>query len=110
MKEYLFKVVACIALLSQVSGQVHAHGGGLYRAVEEGLWYWYGTTRKEQPGWISQGINLYSSADLQSWEFHGQMFDDSQIQDVGFEHPYRIERPKVCCQPCKQNHDSSQTL
>lgn len=62
-----------------------------------GTFYWYGTTKKLPPAWISRGINLYSSNDLQHWQYEGQIFDDSQIEDVGFQHPYRIERPKVIC-------------
>jgi sucrose-6-phosphate hydrolase SacC (GH32 family) len=67
----------------------------MYQEDKEGLWYWYGTTKKEEPGWISKGVNLYSSPDLQNWEFEGQIFQDSQIKEVDFGHPYRIERPKV---------------
>ena len=73
--------------------QVHAHGGGIYQHNER--FYWYGTTQKYAPAWISKGINLYSSKDLQHWHFEGQIFNDSQIKGVGFHHPYRIERPKV---------------
>ena len=63
--------------------------------LQNNTFYWYGTTQKYPPAWISKGINLYSSPDLQRWHFEGQMFDDSQIEEAGVQHPYRIERPKV---------------
>ena len=62
---------------------------------EDGTFFWYGTTQKYAPAWISKGINLYSSKELQHWKFEGQIFNDSQIQGAGSHHPYRIERPKV---------------
>ena len=72
---------------------MHAHGGGIFQ--ENGTFFWYGTTVKLPGGWISEGINLYSSPDLQSWAFEGEIFHDRQIVGVPFDHPYRIERPKV---------------
>ena len=72
---------------------MHAHGGGILH--QNGTFYWYGTTQKYPPAWISKGVNLYSSPDLQTWTFEGQLFEDAQIMGVPFPHPYRIERPKV---------------
>ena len=73
--------------------KVHAHGGGILH--QNGTFYWYGTTQKYPPAWISKGVNLYSSPDLQTWTFEGLLFEDAQIMGVPFPHPYRIERPKV---------------
>ena len=68
--------------------------------VEGGKYYWYGTTRKEAPSWLSEGITLYSSTDLQHWSYEGRIFDGAQIEDAknskqGFAAPWRIERPKA---------------
>lgn len=73
--------------------QVHAHGGGMYQ--NGSTFYWYGTTQKLPPDWLSAGINLYSTEDLATWKFEGRIFSDKQIDGVPFPHPYRIERPKV---------------
>ncbi|KAK9813147.1 hypothetical protein WJX72_009862 [[Myrmecia] bisecta] len=73
--------------------QVHAHGGGILQLGER--YWWYGTTQKQGPDWISEGINLYASEDLASWEYTGQIFSGSQIQGMLYPAPYRIERPKI---------------
>lgn len=61
--------------------------------------FWYGTTQKYAPAWISKGINLYSSEDLQQWRFEAQIFNASQITGSAAHYPYRIERPKVLFLP-----------
>lgn len=72
---------------------VHAHGGCIL-PINNTYW-WFGTTIKHDPGWISSGIALYSSPDLMTWTNHGVVFDGRQITDMPYPAPYRIERPKV---------------
>ena len=80
-------------ILNVQIGQVHAHGGGVLNL--KGVYYWYGTSQKIQPGWISEGMRLYSSPDLSKWSFEGDIFSASDIQGLPFPPPYRIERPSV---------------
>lgn len=82
--------------------QVHAHGGGIIRV--NSTYYWYGTTQKQLPGWISEGINLYSSSDLLSWTFEGAILHSRDILDFPFPPPYRIERPSVADLPTSTKH------
>ena len=44
---------------------------------------------------ISRGINLYSSPDLATWTFEGEILSGDQIKGMPYPAPYRIERPKV---------------
>lgn len=44
---------------------------------------------------ISRGINLYSSPDLATWTFEGEILNGDQIKGMPYPAPYRIERPKV---------------
>lgn len=96
---------------------MHAHGGQLYQ-VSDGTFYWLGEGAKkgcDPPPYgqgcsplsleVSDGINLYSSADLRHWEFRSQLLDASALKD-----PFcgsqtcRVERPKVStCLPCSQH-------
>ena len=67
---------------------VHAHGAGLilpdaHPAGEGGKYYLVGTTQKHNPSWLSEGINLYSSFDLEKWHFEGEIFHNSSITTVG---------------------------
>jgi len=48
---------------------------------------------------ISPGINLYSSPDLGTWTFEGEILNGNQIKGVPFPAPYRIERPKARARP-----------
>ena len=79
--------------LDTTNKTVHAHGGCIL--VVNNTYWWYGTTIKHQPGWISSGIALYSSPDLVSWTNHGVVFDGRHITGMPYPAPYRIERPKV---------------
>ena len=80
---------------------VHAHGAGLILpgaspATADGRFYMVGTDQKTQPGWLSTGVNLYASHDLQHWSFVASIFNTSQITTPNPEGGrYRIERPKV---------------
>ena len=73
--------------------QVHAHGGGILRIKD--TWYWYGTSQKRPPGWLSEGVNLYASEDLSSWKYQGQIYRSADSRGMPCSVPYRLERPKV---------------
>ena len=75
--------------------QVQAHGGGIVQVDD--TFYWCGESYKQPMlgDFISAGINLYSSTDLQSWHFEGLIFNSSQITDIPAHAPYRVERPKA---------------
>ena len=62
-----------------------------------GTFYWCGESYKQpmMGDFMSAGINLYSSTDLQAWKFEGMIFNASQITDMPVSSPYRVERPKV---------------
>jgi hypothetical protein len=54
--------------------EIEAHGGGfLYESVEK-KYYWFGTTQKQEPAWLSEGINCYSSVDLSNWTLENEKF------------------------------------
>ena len=80
---------------------VHAHGGGLLRPDAhpegaDGKYFLVGTSKKHGPNWLSEGVNMYSSYDLQHWHFEAFVFRNVSITTPlpeGTE--YRIERPKV---------------
>ena len=82
---------------------VHAHGAGIilpdsHPAGKGGMYYMVGATQKTQPGWLSEGINMYSSTDLQHWKFEHEIFRNTSITTPlpeGEIPYYRIERPKV---------------
>ena len=60
--------------------------------------FWYGESYKRPMlgDFLSDGIDLYSSSDLQSWTFEGLIFNGTrQMNDMPLDPPYRIERPKV---------------
>ena len=75
--------------------QVQAHGGGMLQ-VNDTL-YWCGESYKQPMlgDFLSAGINLYSSTDLQSWHFEGMIFNSTQITDMPIDPQYRVERPKA---------------
>ena len=85
--------------------QVHAHGGALIEL--DGVFFWYGTSQKQEPGWLSTGINMYSSEDLATWQYEGEIFNWRSIFGMPAGPPYRIERPKVrfslCLSYCQCN-------
>ena len=73
--------------------KIHVHDGGIHQ--ENGTYWWYGTSRKEAPSWLSDSVTLYSSKDLQHWRPHGAILSGSQIRADGHSAPWRIERPKI---------------
>ena len=83
------------ALTSNCLVQVQAHGGGMLQV--NGTFYWCGESYKQplMGDFMSAGINLYSSTDLQAWKFEGMLFNASQITDMPVSSPYRVERPKA---------------
>ena len=93
-------------LFTDTDGQpVHAHGAGVllpwsHPQGSRGRHYLVGTTQKRNVSgfWLSEGINLYSSFDLERWAFEGRIFSNASITTglPSAEPPvYRIERPKV---------------
>ena len=92
------------AIWTDTAGKpVHAHGAGIvipdsHPAGAGGKYYMVGATQKTQPGWLSEGINMYSSTDLQHWKFENEIFHNTSITTPlpeGEIPYYRIERPKV---------------
>lgn len=89
--------------VSTTGEPVHAHGAGIilpdtHPAGAGGKYYMVGATQKTQPGWLSEGINMYSSFDLQHWKFEHEIFHNTSITTPlpeGEIPYYRIERPKV---------------
>ena len=80
---------------------VHAHGAGLiipstHPAGKNGKYYMVGTTKKSNPDWLSGGVNIYSSYDLQNWHFENEIFRNTSITTPLTDGDrYRIERPKI---------------
>ena len=87
---------------------VHAHGAGIVlpnshpagmdARTGTPIYYMVGTTQKYAPHWLSGGINLYSSTDLEHWTFENEIFRNTSITTPlpnGEPHQYRIERPKI---------------
>lgn len=61
-----------------------------------GKYYMVGTTKKHNPHWLSSGINMYSTTDLQNWHSEAQIFQNTSITTPLSEGTqYRIERLKV---------------
>lgn len=82
-----------VALKATDGTTINAHGGGML--IDGGYYYWFGENRK---GMASDGVSVYRSTDLISWENLGLALTPSgerknTLQDVA---PGRtLERPKV---------------
>jgi len=80
---------------------VHAHGAGMilpkeHPAGKDGKYFMVGTTEKHDPNWLSEGINVYSSYDLEHWHFENEIFRNESIDTpLSDGTSYRIERPKI---------------
>lgn len=80
---------------------VHAHGAGLilpsaHPAGAGGKYYMVGASKKHDPSWLSEGVNMYSSYDLQHWHLEAMIFRNVSITTPLTDGAaYRIERPKV---------------
>ena len=75
---------------------IHAHGGQIYEY--NNIFYLIGTTQKKQPGWLSEGINCYSSSNLIIWKFENEILHNTSIvvnNKNNVSPPWRIERPKI---------------
>ena len=96
---------------------VHAHGAGIVlpgshpggrdAATGAPIYYMVGTTQKYAPHWLSGGVNLYSSTDLQHWTFESEIFRNTSITTplpVGEPRQYRIERPKIIYNKATQKY------
>ena len=80
---------------------VHAHGAGIvlphtHPAGKDGTFFMVGATQKiDFSGWLSEGINMYSSTDLQHWTLVNEIFHNTSITTPipeGQSPSYRIER------------------
>lgn len=68
---------------------IQAHGGWIL--PYEGRYFWYGEDRDTDDGHV-QGIHLYESGDLASWNDRGIVFDATALADAGIS---VCERPRV---------------
>ena len=88
-------------LFNDTAGRpLHAHGAGIvppdsHPAGEGGKFYMVGTSRKLPPSWLSEGVNLYSSYDLEAWRFEATIFRTAQVAHLVGKAPARVERPKI---------------
>ena len=63
---------------------VHAHGAGIilpsaHPAGSGGKYYLVGSSKKHAGGWLSGGVNMYSSYDLQHWHYEAEIFRNVSI-------------------------------
>jgi len=71
---------------------IQAHGGGFLKVG--GTWYWYGESAKTSD-LSNHEVTCYSSTDLFTWKYEGDVFYNQNITGVSQPGPYVIERPKV---------------
>lgn len=69
--------------------------GGANMYTEDGVYYLVGEGEKVLAGDISECFNLYSSTDLQNWDFRGCVLKNEDVVAPQPSTPYRIERPKI---------------
>lgn len=69
---------------------INAHGGGLLYANKK--YYWYGERRGR---WASEGVNVYSSADLHQWKFESLALAPSADSTSDIAKGCLMERPKI---------------
>jgi len=69
---------------------INAHGGGIL--YDHGKYYWFGERRG---GSLSQGVNVYSSADLYHWKFEALALAPSTDTTSDITAGCVMERPKV---------------
>jgi sucrose-6-phosphate hydrolase SacC (GH32 family) len=88
-------VISCIKLRRNAL-QVQAHGGGIIRVNDTFFWFGESYKRPLLGDFLSEGVNLYSSTDLTSWQYEGLIFNaTSQMTGMPVDPPFRVERPKV---------------
>ena len=97
-----------------MGNDVEMHGLGVLEPQfhpqgQDGKYFFVGSSKKTRfdcpdknfpnySAWLSSGINLYSTYDLESWHFERQIFTNKSITTPipsSEEHIYRIERPKL---------------
>ena len=69
---------------------INAHGGGIL--YDHGKYYWFGERRGDKS---SQGVNVYSSADLYAWKFEALALAPSLDTGSDITAGCVMERPKV---------------
>jgi beta-galactosidase len=69
---------------------INAHGGGALWS--NGRYYWFGEKRGMHG---SQGVNVYSSADLHQWKYEGEALTPSKDSSSDIAEGCVMERPKV---------------
>ena len=85
---YSATITSGVVFTATDGSPVHAHGAGLvppypaHPAGANGTYYLVGTTQKQPPNWLSSGVNLYASTDLQHWKFVSNIFNTSQIRQT----------------------------
>lgn len=70
---------------------INCHGGGILKAGD--TYYWYGESRGK--GFSCNGVALYTSKDLKTWENRGLVFAPEGDRCAMVEKGSTIERPKV---------------
>lgn len=69
---------------------INAHGGGILYANKK--YYWFGEKRGKQ---VSQGVTVYSSKDLYSWQYEGVALTPDKNPESEITEGCLMERPKV---------------
>ncbi|MBQ3669231.1 MAG: family 43 glycosylhydrolase [Clostridia bacterium] len=80
---------------------INASDGGIIYA--DGCYHWYGQMLQAKPfagkgegGQVTvQGVGMYKSSDLVSWEYEGVILPCSSDRDSPLYAPMRFERPKI---------------
>ncbi|EDQ89223.1 uncharacterized protein MONBRDRAFT_32422 [Monosiga brevicollis MX1] len=74
--------------------RIEAHGAGMLQSPQNGMWYWYGESKKTDD-LSTHGINAYRASSLSGpWTFIGQVIQQSDVK-TSISGPFVIERPKV---------------
>jgi beta-galactosidase len=77
--------------LDEKGDVINAHGGGV--VYQNGKYYWFGEKRGAS---ASEGVNVYSSADLYNWKFENMaLAQDAQDTSSDIAKGCVMERPKV---------------
>lgn len=69
---------------------INAHGNGIIYSGKK--YYWFGEKRGKHG---SEGVNVYSSADLYNWKFEGLALAQSEDTESDITNGCLMERPKV---------------
>ena len=70
---------------------IQAHGGGIIKI--KNTYYWYGEERRQRQDTNIRYVSCYSSKDLVSWKFRGDVIKMSDPENLGW--GWVLERPKV---------------